>query len=206
MQPKQVLNLLKIRLQQTSPLPLKLVLNTGKLRSIIRAHVDELELHSADQLIDVVVLAVDELHVGLVFGGDGVLELLDEFVFVFDDFLASCYLHFNILGQLFAVFFLLEFLPVPVDLNVLFVGDEHLVLQLGSPLNTLLLFKTTPNVFLMIGLEPDFVNHLVSLTTHLLENAIRLIDLFVSITIDLLTFYYFLSVLLEFHFLFITAI
>ena len=188
MQFEKVFDLFQVNLEQRSPLPLKLILNAAQLRSIVRPHVDKLQLHGSDQLINIVVHAVDEVDVGLIFGRDSVLELLDQFVLIFDDLLASSDLHLDIFSQLLAILLLLELLPVPVDFNVLFMRDEHLVFQLCSPLYAFLLFQSTPDILLMISLKPDLVDHLVGLTAHLLQNPVCFVDFLIAVSVDFLAF------------------
>jgi len=120
---------------------------------------------------------------------------LDKLVLILDDLLASIDLNFDIFSELLAVFLLLKLLPVPVNLNVLFVTDQHFVFQLGGPLYAFLFFKPTPDIFLVVALQTDLVDHLICLTAHLLEDAVCLVDLLISVVVDLFALDYALLVL-----------
>ena len=78
-------------------------------------------------------MVVHELHlldVVLVLGLDSFLELVLQLFFVGNDLVALNNLFLDVLVQLFAIFFLLKFLPVPVDFDILLVGGNDLILNL----------------------------------------------------------------------------
>jgi hypothetical protein len=61
------------------------------------------------------------LDVMFIFRLDGLFELVFELIFIVNDLLALKNLLFYILIKLLAVLFFFEFLPVPVDFDILFM-------------------------------------------------------------------------------------
>ena len=90
-------NFLIVFSQQSGSFTLKLRFNRAKLVCIVSAHVVKLQLHRFDQLIDVGIHLLHRLNIVFVLDLDRLLEFNFQFVFVFDDLLASCDLNFNVL-------------------------------------------------------------------------------------------------------------
>jgi hypothetical protein len=89
--------------------------------------------HTLDQLVDIFRLLPAGLDVLVVL----LLQLLhegkDQFLFLGDDLLASLLLDLDVLVELLAVLLLLEFLPRPVDFDILLVrGDDFILNFLGT--------------------------------------------------------------------------
>ena len=127
---KKLLNFGFILLQQLGTLSFKLRLDGLKLVLVVSAHVDELSFHGPDQIIDMVVHELHLFDVVLVLGLDSFLELVLQLFFVGNDLVAFNNLLLDVLVQLFAIFFFLKFLPVPIDFNILLVGGNDLILNL----------------------------------------------------------------------------
>jgi hypothetical protein len=130
---KQLLDLLVVLLEQRLALALELGLDLCQLVRVVAAHSVKLRLHAADKLVNVVVHLLHGLDVVLVLDVQCGLELALELLFVLDDLFALDDLLLDVGSELLAVLFLLEFLPVPVDLDVAFVGGDDFILDLISP-------------------------------------------------------------------------
>lgn len=81
------------------------------------------------------------------------------------------YLKSKYLRQLLAVFFLFEFLPVPVNFDVLFVRGNDFVLNFVCPLLALLLLVVSAVIFSLINFGFNLSNGLVGVSAHLLDVA-----------------------------------
>ena len=127
---KKLFNFGFILLQQLGTLPFKLRLDGLELVLVVSAHVDELSFHGPDQVVDVVVHELHLLYVVLILCLYGFLKLVFQLLFVSNDLVALHNLLLNVLVQLLAIFFLLKFLPVPVDFDILLVGGNDLILNL----------------------------------------------------------------------------
>lgn len=77
----------------------------------------------------------------------------------------------DVLVQLFAVFLLFEFLPVPVDLDRLLVRGDHFVLDLVAALCFLGLLLLTAFVLGLVGFGFDAADRQVGRATDLLQLA-----------------------------------
>jgi len=64
------------------------------------SHLLELGLHTGDQVIDIIRHLLDSLNVVAIFLIDLVFKLLDQLLFVTDDFGTSSFLGFNVLKNL----------------------------------------------------------------------------------------------------------
>ena len=81
------------------------------------------------------------------------------------------FLSFDVFGELLAIFFLFELLPVPVNLNVLFVTLDHLVLDLVCTLLPRFLLQGAPIVLHFISFCLDLENFLLSSSADLIQIA-----------------------------------
>jgi hypothetical protein len=126
---KELLDLLVILLQKGLSLAFELGLDLCQLVCVVSAHSVELGFHAADELVNVVVHFLHGFDVVLVLDVERGFELSLEFLLVLNDLLALNDLLLDVGCQLFAVFFLLEFLPVPVDFYVSFVGGDDFILN-----------------------------------------------------------------------------
>lgn len=140
----------QVVLEQRCSLTLEFVFNSGKLASVISSHVDELSLHVYNELVDLVIHTANEVNIGFVFDSYSFLEFTDQLVLVVNDLLTGLDLDLNIFGQLFAVFLLLKLLPVPINLDILFVTDKYLVLEFGSSFSSLFLFEASTCVLQVV--------------------------------------------------------
>ena len=73
--------------------------------------------------------------------------------------------------KFFAVFFLLEFLPVPIDLDVLLMGGDDFVLDLVGSLLLVLLLEGTAGGLPLVGFRLDLVDRAVCRSDQLLKRA-----------------------------------
>ena len=70
-----------------------------------------------------------------------------------------------------AVFLLLEFLPVPIDLDVLLMGGDDFVLDLVGSLLLVLLLEGAASSLPLVGFRLDLVDCAVGRSDQLLERA-----------------------------------
>mgnify|MGYP000991432694 FL=1 len=111
------------------------------------------------------------LHVVLILGLDRLLKLILQLLLVEDDLLALNDLLLDVLVQLLAVLLLLEFLPIPVDFDVLLVGSDNLVLDLVGTLALLFVFLNAALVFNVVSVGFDLSDCLVCDSANLLQLA-----------------------------------
>lgn len=168
MQLEQSLDLSIVLFEQSVSLAHELGLNLFELGFVVDAHARELELHIADQLIDVVVHQLHLLHVVLVLLLDGLLKLLLQFLLLLNDLLALQHLLLYVLVELFAVFLFFQLLPVPVDLDVLLVGGYHFVLDLVCAFASRFLLLNATLVLNVVRLSFDRSDRLAGLPSDLL--------------------------------------
>jgi len=74
-------------------------------------------------------------------------------------------------GQVLAVFLLFKLLPVPVDLDVLFVTGDDFVLDLVGTLLAVLVLDVATIVFRFFGVLLNFGDHLRSVVSRLLQQV-----------------------------------
>ena len=165
---EQSLDLSIVLFEQSVSLAHELGLNLFELGFVVDAHARELELHIADQLIDVVVHQLHLLHVVLVLLLDGLLKLLLQFLLLLNDLLALQHLLLYVLVELFAVFLFFQLLPVPVDLDVLLVGGYHFVLDLVCAFASRFLLLNATLVLNVVRLGFDRSDRLAGLPSDLL--------------------------------------
>ena len=108
------------------------------------------------------------LHVVLVLLLDGLLKLLLQFLLLLNDLLALQHLLLYVLVELFAVFLFFQFLPVPVDLDVLLVGGYHFVLDLVCAFASRFLLLNATLVLNVVRLSFDRSDRLAGLPSDLL--------------------------------------
>jgi len=125
------------------------------------------------------------LHVVLILGLDRLLKLILQLLLVEDDLLALNDLLLDVLVQLLAVLLLLEFLPIPVDFDVLLVGSDNLVLDLVGTLALLFVFLNAALVFNVVSVGFDLSDCLVCDSANLLQLAFGFINLLVTVVGDL---------------------
>lgn len=124
-----------------------------------------------DKLINVSSHVFHGCDVVLVLIDKSLLELVSEQLLVLNNLFASSDLHIDILGEFLAVFFLFEFLPVPVDFDVFLVGGDDLILNLVSAFLALLLFFIAAEILSLVDVGLNTSDRLVSLPTHLFNVA-----------------------------------
>lgn len=78
-------------------------------------------------------------------------------------------LFFYVGVQLFAVFLLLELLPVPVDFNIFLVGGDNFVLDLVGTLSFLLFLEEATLVLRLISVRLYLSDRQIRLATDLLQ-------------------------------------
>ena len=71
--------------------------------------------------------------------------------------------------ELLAVFLLLEFLPVPIDFDILLMGGDNFILDFVCSLLLGLILKSSAVSFSLIGLSFDRVDRALGLSEKLLE-------------------------------------
>lgn len=79
--------------------------------------------------------------------------------------------HTTYLRKLLAVFFLLQLLPVPVDLDVLLMRLDHFVLDFIRTFFLGFLLVAATSAVKLLGVRFDFYDALFRLPAHLLKNA-----------------------------------
>lgn len=139
--------------------------------SVVGSRIFVLLGHTLDELVDVVVLLAACFNVLVVFILKVSHELLDDVLLILDDFATSLLLHNDIFVELFAVFFLLELLPGPVNLDVLLVRGDDLILDFLGSFSLHLLLADASLVLEPVGVRTDFGDDFARLPLHLLEQA-----------------------------------
>jgi hypothetical protein len=97
---EELLNLTLVSCKNGASLTAKVLLNSCQLGRVVISHLLELGLHTGDQVIDIIRHLLDSLNVVAIFLIDLVFKLLDQFLFVTDDFGTSSFLAFNVLKNL----------------------------------------------------------------------------------------------------------
>ena len=118
------------------------------------------------------------LYVVLVLLLDRLLELLLQLLRLQDNMLALQHLLLYVLVEFFAVFLLLQLLPVPVDLHVLLVRGDHFVLDLVRTFASRLLLLNASLVLNLVGLGLNRRDRLTSLAPDLFQVAYTAHDQF----------------------------
>lgn len=111
------------------------------------------------------------LYIMFIFWLNGLFELVFELIFIINDLLALKHLLFDILIKLLAVLFFFEFLPVPVDFDILFMWGDNFILDLIGTVSSLLFFLNTTFVFCFVGVCFDLCDCQVCLTAYLFKVA-----------------------------------
>lgn len=168
---KELLDLLVVLLKQGLSLAFELSLDLCQLVRVVSTHSVELGFHAADQLVNVVVHFLHGLDVVLVLYVECGFELTLEFLLVLNDFLALNDLLLNVSSKLFAVFFLLKFLPVPVNFYVTFVGGDDFVLNLISSFLFQFFLLYTTSVFGQISIGFNLSDCEIGLSSNLFQVA-----------------------------------
>jgi hypothetical protein len=165
---EEFLDLILIFLDDLIPLSLELFLDLLELLLIIGSHIKELLTHSFNQIIDVIILLFERFNIFFILLLKLVHELLDQVILLGDDLLAGLLLHLDILCELFAIFFLLELLPSPINLDIFLVTCDDLSLDLVCSFLSQFLLLDTSCVFGGIGVRPNLGDDLGCFTLDLL--------------------------------------
>ena len=178
---KQLLNLQLVALEDGSALAIELTLNLVQLHVVVLPHLVELVLHALYQQIYILRHLLNRLDVVAVLLIDLPFELFDQLLLVGDDLGAGRLLRLYVLGQLLTVFLLLKLLPIPIDLDVLLVGLDHLILNFICAFLFSLLLASAPVFVQLLRVRLDLDQHLLSLSPDLLNLALGLLDLAVTV-------------------------
>ena len=131
----------------------------------------KLDLHVADQIIDVFIHVVNQLNISLIFCCNSILKLSYKAVLIFNYFLAVVHLLCNIFCEFLTILFFFQFLPVPIDFNVFLMTNQNFIFKFRSSFRALLFFHKASLVLLMTSFESYFVNHLICLSAQLFKDS-----------------------------------
>lgn len=168
---EQLLDVVLVASQDVLSLLRKVLLDLIQLLTVVCTHVDELLAHRFDQVLDVVVLLLEGLHILIILASQLLHKALDQQLLLLDDLLASILLYLDVLGQLLAVLLLLELLPRPIDLDVLLVGRDDLGLNLVGSLFLGNFFLDTALVLVGEGVRADLGDDIARFFFHLFQET-----------------------------------
>jgi len=93
-----------------------------------------------------------------------------------DDGFASFFLDLDVLSEFFAVLFLLELLPGPIDLDVLLVRCDNFRLDLVSSFSFHLLLLDSSDVLVSLSMGSDLGDNLGGLPLVLFQETLGLLN------------------------------
>lgn len=112
---------------------------------------------------------------------DLLLELLDQLVFVSENFVAGAFLSLDVLSQFLAVLFLLKLLPVPIDLDILLMRLDDLVLDFVSSLLFGFLFAGATVFVQLFRVRLNLNDLLLGPASDLFKGTFGFLDLHVAV-------------------------
>lgn len=158
-----------VSLQNPSSLVVEGRLDSQKVLLVVLSGGLEVVTHQLDKLVNVVVLLLESLVVLLVFVSELILELRDEVFLLRNNLAAGFLLDLDVLGQLLAVFLLLELLPGPVNFDILLVRSNDLSVDLIVALFLFLFFTDASHGLSEVGFGSYLGDNIMGLLSTLFQ-------------------------------------
>ena len=149
----------------------EMLLNLVKLLAVISPHIHKLLSHWFNEILNVIVLLLEWLHVLIIFDSKLLHKALDEFFLLLDNSLTSLFLDLNILCKLFAILLFLQLLPSPVNLHIFLVGRDDFSLDAVWSLLFSDLFFDATLIFERVRMRPNLRNYVRGFTLQLFQES-----------------------------------